>query len=154
MTKTNAVRILESHGITFSLHTYEVDDDLSGETVARKINAIPDSVFKTLVTVGSDRQHYVFCIPVTAGLDMKKAAKASGNKSIEMLRMADLLNVTGYIRGGCSPIAMKKQFPTFIDETAMLFDEIYCSAGIRGMQIKIAPEDLLKVISAEFADLI
>lgn len=155
MKKTNAVRILESAGISFSLHEYEVDEnDLTGETVAIKINAEPDSVFKTLVAVGDKNFHFVFCIPVTSELKLKKAASSSGNKKIELIKLKELLPLTGYIRGGCSPIGMKKKFPTFIDETAQIFDKIYISAGVRGMQISLFPNDLISIIDAEIADLI
>jgi Cys-tRNA(Pro)/Cys-tRNA(Cys) deacylase len=129
MPKTNAIRILESKGIPFQTFEYEVDnDDLSGETVAHKINADPDSVFKTLVGRGDKAGLVVFCIPVTAELDLKKAAIASDNKKVEMIKQKELLPLTGYVKGGCSPIGMKKLYPTFIDETAKLFDKIYVSA--------------------------
>ena len=155
MSKTNAVRILEASNIPHSLHTYEVDeDDLSGITVANKINAEPDSVFKTLVTEGDKNGINVFCIPVTAELNLKKAAIASGNKKIEMIKVKDLQPLTGYIRGGCSPIGMKKNFPTFIEETAQMFEKIYISAGIRGMQVSLNPLDLAKVANAKFVDLL
>ena len=155
MSKTNAVRILEAHNISHSLHTYEVDeDDLSGITVANKINAEPDSVFKTLVTEGDKTGINVFCIPVTAELNLKKAASASGNKKIEMIKVKDLQPLTGYIRGGCSPIGMKKNFPTYIEETAQMFEKIYISAGIRGMQVSLNPLDLAKVANAKFVDLL
>ena len=155
MSKTNAVRILEANNIPHSLHTYEVnEDDLSGITVANKINADPDSVFKTLVTEGDKNGLNVFCIPVTAELNLKKAAAASGNKKIEMIKVKDLHPLTGYIRGGCSPIGMKKSFPTFIEETAQMFEKIYVSAGVRGMQVCINPVDLDKIVEAKFVDLL
>lgn len=155
MHKTNAIRILESHGISFSTSEYEVnEDELDAISVARKIGADPETVFKTLVTVGDRTGYTVFVIPANCELDLKKAAHASGNKKIDMIKMKDLLPVTGYIRGGCSPIGMKKHFPTFIDETAQLFDEIHVSPGVRGMQVKLSPLDLKNVVNAEFADLI
>lgn len=155
MKKTNAVRILESAGISFSLHEYEVDEnDLTGETVAKKISVEPDSVFKTLVAVGDKNFHFVFCVPVTAELNLKKAAVSSRNKKIELIKMKELLPLTGYIRGGCSPIGMKKNFPAFIDETAQIFDKIYISAGVRGIQISLSPNDLISIIEAEITDLI
>ncbi len=155
MSKTNAIRILESHKIVFETFSYEVDEnDLSGETVAKKINVDPESVFKTLVCIGDKSGHIVFCIPVTEGLNLKKAATASGNKKVEMIKLKDLLPLTGYIRGGCSPIGMKKLFPTYIDETAQLFERIYASAGVRGMQIKIYPDDLLKMVDGTYANLL
>jgi len=155
MTKTNAVRIVEAAGIPFSLHEYEVyESDLSGETVAKKVNADPDSVFKTLVARNEANQLFVFCIPVTAELNLKKGAKASGCKSIALIHVKELLPLTGYVRGGCSPVGMKKEFPMFLDETAQLFESIYVSAGIRGMQMRLSPTDLLSITKAEFADLV
>ncbi len=154
MSKTNAIRIIESHKILFNTVSYEVDEnDLSGETVAKKINADPESVFKTLVCIGDKSGHIVFCIPVTQELNLKKAATASGNKKVEMIKLKDLLPLTGYIRGGCSPVGMKKLFPTYIDETAQLFQDIYVSAGVRGTQIKINPEDLKNIVNGIFTDL-
>ena len=152
MSKTNAIRILETNKIPHTTHNYEVDEDLSGITVANKIGADPDSVFKTLVAIGDKKNITVFCVPVTAELNLKKAASASGNKKIEMLKMKDLLPTTGYIRGGCSPIGMKKKFPTYIDETAQLFEKIYVSAGVRGTQICISPLDLKKIAEATLVD--
>lgn len=155
MSKTNAIRILESHNIHFTTHSYEVDEeDLSGETVAKKIGAKEETVFKTLVTTGDKTGINVFCIPVTEELNLKKAAVVSGNKKIEMIKVKDLFQLTGYIRGGCSPIGMKKNFPTFIEETAQLFEKIYVSAGIRGMQVCLSPMDLKNLTEAEFVDLI
>jgi Cys-tRNA(Pro)/Cys-tRNA(Cys) deacylase len=155
MAKTNAVRILDSNNISYSLHTYDVDEnDLSGTSVAIKIDADKDAVFKTLVASGDKNSTVVFCVPVSEELNLKKAASASENKKIELVKVKDLLNLTGYLRGGCSPIGMKKKFPVFIDETAQLFDEIYVSAGIRGMQIKLSPLELVALIEAQFCDLI
>jgi Cys-tRNA(Pro)/Cys-tRNA(Cys) deacylase len=154
MSKTNAIRILEANKIPHTTHIYEVDEDLTGITVANKIGADPDSVFKTLVAVGDNNSIFVFCLPVTAELNLKKAASASGNKKLEMLKMKDLFPITGYIRGGCSPIGMKKKFPAYIDETARLFEKIFVSAGIRGTQVCLSPLDLQELIEAEFADII
>lgn len=155
MSKTNAVRILEAKGINFTTHEYSVDeDDLSGETVARKIGAEPDEVFKTLVTEGDKNGINVFVIPVTAELNLKKAAAASGNKKVELIKMKDLFDLTGYIRGGCSPIGMKKPYPVYLDELSGLFDYIYISAGTRGMQMRIKPEDIISAVNAATADLI
>ncbi len=155
MNKTNAIRILESKNILFEVKEYEVDEnDLSGETVAEKIGVNPEEVFKTLVVKGDKNGYCVFCIPVNFELNLKKAAKASDNKSVDLIKVKELFPLTGYIRGGCSPIGMKKLFPTYIDETAQLFEKIYISAGIRGMQIHINPDDLRNIISAEFCDLI
>lgn len=154
MVKTNAMRLLEQAGIEFETKEYEVDEnDLSGETVASKVGMDPDSVFKTLVTKGDKNGVAVFCIPVTGELDLKKAAKATGNKKIEMVAVKDLLGLTGYIRGGCSPVGMKKQYPTYIDETAILFDRIAVSAGVRGCQIILDPEKLAEYVKAEQIDL-
>ncbi len=155
MSKTNAVRILESKGIRFSVHSYEVnEEDLSGSTVAKKIGAEEETVFKTLVADGDKNGINVFCIPVSEELNLKKAAAVSENKSVEMIKVKELLLLTGYIRGGCSPIGMKKDYPVFIEETAQLFEKIYISAGVRGMQICITPNDLQKVVNAVFADLL
>ncbi len=155
MTKTNAIRFLEAKKIDFTLHHYEVsEDDLSGETVARKINADADSVFKTLVAKNDKEEIFVFCIPVTAELELKKAAKACGQKKIDMLKVSELLEKTGYIRGGCSPVGMKKNFPVFIEESALLFERIYISGGARGVQIHIAPSTLAEITQASFFDLI
>lgn len=155
MSKTNAIRILESYKIKFQTITYEVsEDDLSGEAVAKKVGVNPETVFKTLVCVGDKTGQIVFCIPVTTELNLKKAAFTSGNKKVEMIKQKELLPLTGYIRGGCSPVGMKKLFPTYIDETAQLFEQIYVSAGVRGTQIKIIPDDLLNIINGSYADLV
>jgi Cys-tRNA(Pro)/Cys-tRNA(Cys) deacylase len=155
MSKTNAIRILESKGISYSTSEYEVDEDgLDAVSVARKIGAEPETVFKTLVTLGDRTGHVVFVIPGNCELNLKKAAQASGNKRVEMIKMKDLFPVTGYLRGGCSPIGMKKLFPTFVDETAQLHETIHVSAGVRGLQVTLSPVDLTAVIDAEFADLV
>lgn len=151
---TNAMRLLMQAGIDFETKEYEVDEnDLSGETVAAKVGMDPDSVFKTLVTKGDKNGIAVFCIPVTSELDLKKAAKVTGNKKIEMVAVKELLGLTGYIRGGCSPVGMKKQYPTFIDETAVLFDKIAISAGVRGCQMILDPEKLTEYVKAQQIDL-
>ena len=153
MVKTNAMRLLDAEKIKYRSETYEYDEnDLSGVTVAAKLSMPPEQLFKTLVTKGDKTGYMVFCIPVAEELDLKKAAVCSKNKKIEMLHVKDLLPVTGYIRGGCSPIGMKKKFPTFVDETAQLFDEIGVSAGVRGCQIIISPDDLLKYTDAVLED--
>ncbi len=155
MSKTNAVRILESKNISFTLKSYEVDEsDLSAVTVALKIGAEPEQVFKTLLTRGDKTGIIVFCIPGNYELNWKKAASVSGNKNIEMVKANEVLSLTGYLRGGCSPIGMKKSFPTFLDETANIFDKIYVSAGVRGSQIFLNPVDLKNLVNAEFADLV
>ena len=153
--KTNAVRLLESEDIHHSILIYDVDEsELSGITVANKIGIEPEKVFKTLVTRGEKTGINVFCIPVTEELNLKKAAVAVGDKKIEMIKEKELLLLTGYVKGGCSPIGMKKHYPTFIDETAQLSEEISISAGVRGMQIMIKPEDLIKIAVGKFVDLI
>jgi Cys-tRNA(Pro)/Cys-tRNA(Cys) deacylase len=155
MKKTNAVRILESNNIEFELFEYEFsEDEIDAVSVAGKINAPPETVFKTLVATGDKTGYIVFVIPGNAELNLKKAASASGNKKVEMIKAKDLLTVTGYIRGGCSPIGMTKKFPTYIEETSQLFDKIFASSGVRGMQMKLSPFDLAKITDAEFADLI
>lgn len=155
MAKTNAVRILESRNIQFTTESYEVtEDELDAVSVARKIGMDPDMVFKTLVARNESNQLFVFVIPGSCELDLKKAARASGSKKIEMIKVKELFDLTGYIRGGCSPIGMKKPFPTFIDETYLLFDLISISAGVRGTQILVSPSDLITAIPAETADLI
>jgi Cys-tRNA(Pro)/Cys-tRNA(Cys) deacylase len=155
MSKTNAIRLLESYNIPHQTYKYEVDEnDLSGITVAHKLNVDEETVYKTLVTRNGKNEIYVFCIPVNQELNLKKAASASGTKKIEMIKLNELLPLTGYIRGGCSPIGMKKNFPVFIEEAAQLLDKIYISAGIRGMQIEISPTDLCTVVNGEFADVI
>lgn len=154
MNKTNAMRLLEAAGITFKTASYEVDeDDLSGMHVASQLNQPPEQVFKTLVLKGEKTGYFVCCIPVNEELDLKKAAKAAGSKKCEMLHVKDLLSITGYIRGGCSPVGMKKRFPTFMDETAELFDEIAVSAGVRGLQIIVEPNTLCSYIDAKLIDL-
>ena len=153
--KTNAMRLLDAAGIDYSMAGYDYDEsDLSGVHAAHELGVSEDVVFKTLVTRGDGNAIFVFVIPVAESLDLKKAAKASGNKSIEMIHVKEILDITGYIRGGCSPIGMKKAYPTFIDETAILFEKIYFSAGKRGVQIILEPEVLAEVSNAEFADLI
>ncbi len=155
MSKTNAIRILEAKNIKHSTVTYEVHEDkLDAVTVADEIGAEHESVFKTLVARGDKTGIVVFCIPANMELNLKKAAGASNNKSVEMIKVKEITDITGYIRGGCSPVGMKKLFPTYIDETAQLFEEIYVSAGIRGMQLKLSPIDLCNVIDGKFADII
>jgi Cys-tRNA(Pro)/Cys-tRNA(Cys) deacylase len=155
MSKTNAIRIMEAAQVDFTISNYEVDEgDLSAVTVAEKIGAEIESVFKTLVGQGDKTGIVVFCVPGNAELNLKKGATVSGNKNIEMIKMKELQPLTGYLRGGCSPIGMKKLFPTYIDETAQLFERIFISAGVRGTQIYVSPDDLAKLISANFVDLI
>lgn len=154
MKKTNAIRILDQHRIAYETIEYEVDEsDLSATTVAQKLGQNVEQVFKTLVLRGDKTGVFVCVIPGNFDVDLKKAATVSGNKSSEMIAMKDLLPLTGYIRGGCTPIAMKKNYPTYIDESCMLFNFIYISAGVRGMQIKIDPSDLIELTEMETADL-
>lgn len=155
MKKTNAVRILDSNNIQYKLFEYEFnEDEIDAVSVANKINAPHDQVFKTLVTVGDKTGVVVFVIPGNSELNLKKAASASSNKNIEMIKVKDLLALTGYIRGGCSPVGMTKKYPTFIEETSQLFDEIYVSSGVRGMQMLLSPADLAALTESQFADLI
>lgn len=154
MTKTNALRLITQAGIPHRTASYDFDEqDLSGAKAAAAIGMPPEQVFKTLVARGDKTGVVVFCIPVLCTLDLKKAAKVSGNKKVEMVHMNELLPLTGYIRGGCSPIGMKKTYPTFIDETAELFDEIAVSAGARGQQILLAPGDLIDYVPMTSCDL-
>ncbi|MBI3260216.1 MAG: Cys-tRNA(Pro) deacylase [Ignavibacteriae bacterium] len=153
--KTNCCRILDTHIIHYTLLEYEVDEDsLDAVTVANKLDLSPEQVFKTLVLVGDSVKYFVAVIPGNEELSLKKAALASGNKSCSMLPLKELQSLTGYIRGGCSPIGMKKQFPTYIEETAQLFDEISISPGQRGLQILIKPTDIITITNGEYAALI
>ena len=151
--KTNVMRILEKERIAHTVHFYDADGNFDGVSVAQKVNKDPEIVFKTLITGGKPRCFYVFVIPVGEELDLKKAAQACGEKSVEMLAVKDLLPTTGYVRGGCSPVGMKKAFPTYIDETAQLCDTIVVSGGKIGTQIELAPDDLVTLIGAEYAPL-
>ena len=152
MDKTNAMRLLDIAGVKYAVHEYDSSED-RGEEVAKLVGKPCDEVFKTLVTTCEKGGLFVFVVPVNTTLNLKKAAKAAGVKSVAMLKQKDLLPLTGYVHGGCSPVGMKKPYPTFINETAMLFDTICVSAGKRGMQMEISPEDLLTYISATYADL-
>ena len=152
--KTNAVRLLEAAGIPFELGEYEVDEeDLSGVHAAEMIGMPPEQVFKTLVARGDRNGIAVFCIPVAEELDLKRAAAVSGNKSLQMVHVRELLALTGYIRGGCSPVGMKKHYPTYVDETCILFDRIAVSAGRRGLQLLISPDDLCAFLGAQLVRL-
>ena len=155
MIKTNALRILETAEIRHFVREYDVSDGkIDGVNVARKIGQEPGRVFKTLVAAGKIVGINVFVIPVTCELDLKKAAIAIGDKYVEMIKSRDLEPRTGYVHGGCSPVGMKKAFPTFIEETAALYETIYVSAGRVGLQMELAPEDLAQVTGAVFLDLI
>ena len=150
--KTNAARLLDKAKIDYELIPYEVDEsDLSAIHVAEMLGENMDQVFKTLVLHGDKTGHFVCVIPGDKELNLKLAAKVSGNKNCEMIAMKELLPTTGYIRGACSPIGMKKHFPTYIHETCLLFDFIYISAGQRGLQIKINPEKLINIVTAQTA---
>ena len=155
MTKTNAARILDNQNIKYEILAYEVDEsDLSAIGVAAKMNQNADQVFKTLVLKGDKSGIFVCIIPGAEELDLKKAAHSSGNKSAAMVPLKEIFNLTGYIRGGCSPIGMKKNYPTFIDESCILYDYIFVSAGIRGLQLRIAPDDLIKVMACKTCELL
>lgn len=153
--KTNVMRVLEQKKVAYESHCYVEDvTSTNGLEIATKLGQNPDQVFKTLVTVGKTKQYYVFVIPVNKELDLKAAAKAVGEKSIEMIPQKELLPLTGYIHGGCSPIGMKKFFKTIINETAKDFDTILFSAGKVGYQVEINPADLSKVISFKYANIV
>ncbi len=155
ISKTNAVRIVESLGIKHEIISYDYDDDsLSAVAVAKKLACPEEQIFKTLVTTGNNHEHFVFIIPGNSELDLKKAAKVSGNKKIDMIKLKDLVPLTGYLHGGCSPIGMKKNLPQFIDEYCLVYDQIYVSAGLRGLQLKLAPTDLINICDAQTGDLI
>ena len=153
--KTNALRILESMGIDHHVAAYPVGSaHLDAVSVARELGVSPDIVFKTLVAHDDQNAILVFCVPGAAVLDLKKAAKAAGARKVEMINLKDLTPLTGYVRGGCSPIGMKKKYPTWIDEIATTFDEIYVNAGARGLQVVMTPADICRAAEARFADLV
>lgn len=153
LSKTNALRILDSLGVPYEATEFETDGAVSGVEAASRIGADESRVYKTLVTVGKSGAHYVFVIPVAEELDLKKAAAAAGEKNVSMLLSRLLLPLTGYVHGGCSPVGMKKQFPTFIDESAVLLESIFVSGGRIGLQIKISPDDLAGAVEAKFTAL-
>lgn len=152
--KTNVMRVLEQKKIPYTCHTYEPDATMSGTEIAALLKEDASKVFKTLVTQGKTGQYYVFVVPVEAELDLKKAAKAAGEKSVCMIRQKELLPLTGYVHGGCSPIGMKKQFPTYIHETAKEFEKMFVSAGRVGFQIELSPADLVRTVGCGFADIV
>ncbi|MCE5344903.1 MAG: Cys-tRNA(Pro) deacylase [Bacteroidales bacterium] len=155
MSKTNAARILDKQGMKYELVEYEVDEsDLSAISVSSKLGQNIDQIFKTLVLRGDKTGICVCIIPGGEELDLKKAAHLSGNKNVAMVPVKEILGLTGYIRGGCSPLGMKKKYPTYIDESCLLHDFIFVSAGMRGLQLKIAPPDLIKSASCIVADLV
>ena len=151
--KTNALREVEAAGVDHRFITFECEEALSGVDVAARLGEDPDRVFKTLVTQAKSGQHYVFMVPVACELDLKKAAASVGEKAIAMIKARDLLPLTGYVHGGCSPIGMKTAFRTTIDETAQLYDAIMFSGGRIGCQIEMSPYDLEKLVDLQFADI-
>ena len=153
--KTNVTRLLEAAGIPFRTFEYEVDEnDLSGMHIAEQAHVDPAAMFKTLVMKGERNGYFVCCLPVNDELDLKKVAKAFDDKKCDLIPMKSLRDLTGYVRGGCSPIGMKKKFPTFIDETAILFDEIYINAGMRGLMVIVEPSALIEYVGAKAVDLV
>ncbi len=152
--KTNVMRLLESRKIPYAAHSYDPDASLSGEEIARILGENPGRVFKTLVTCGKTGRYYVFVIPVPRELDLKKAAKAANEKSIAMIPQRELLPLTGYVHGGCSPVGMKKPFPTFLHASAEAEEHIFVSAGKVGFQIELSPADLHSLVPYRFADLV
>ena len=151
--KTNVMRFLEQKKIPYQMHDYTGSGAIAGEDVARVLGENPDEVFKTLVTIGKSKQNYVFIVPVNKELNLKKAASAVGEKSIEMIKSKDLLGLTGYVHGGCSPIGMKKQFPTVVHNSAENMENILFSGGKIGMQVELKTEDFKKIINIKFADI-
>jgi len=155
MTKTNALRILENAGVPHEVHAYDTaDGKIDGMSVAAKTGRDPDAVYKTLVTVGKTTGHHVFVVPVDCELNLKKAAVAARDKSLEMIKSRELEPLTGYVHGGCSPVGMKKALPTFIEETAQALDAMLVSAGRIGLQMELAPNDLAQMTGAVFCDLV
>ena len=150
--KTNVMRLLDSRKIDYEYHTYEPDPTMTGEEIAGILGEDPERVFKTLVTRGRSEAYYVFVIPVAEELDLKKAASAAGEKSVEMIKQKELLPLTGYVHGGCSPVGMKKVFPTFIHKTAEGLGRMFVSAGKVGYQIELKPEDLAKAVKIKYAE--
>ena len=151
--KTNAMRILDQKKIQYIIHDYTESGVIAGEDVAKTLGESPEEVFKTLVTVGKTKQYYVFLVPVCKELNLKKAAKAVGEKNIEMIKAKELLPLTGYVHGGCSPIGMKKVFPTTIDASAQSLNKIYFSAGKIGLQVEVNFSDLNKIADFKFDDI-
>ena len=152
--KTNVMRVLEQKGIPFTAHAYDHEEGVAvdGVTVAQMLGQDPECVFKTLVARGASKGIYVFCIPVAESLDLKKAARAVGEKSIEMVAVKEINSLTGYVRGGCSPVGMRKQYPTVFHETAEIIDTIMVSAGKIGAQVELAPDALIDLVGGTLAD--
>ena len=153
--KTNVMRVLEQQGIPYTAHSYPHEEGVAvdGVTVARSLGQDPECVFKTLVARGASKGIYVFCIPVAENLDLKKAARAVGEKSIEMVAVKEINALTGYVRGGCSPVGMKKRYHTVFHETAEIVDTIMVSAGKIGYQVELAPQSLMELVGGQLADL-
>lgn len=154
ISKTNAMRILDSEKITYNIREYPENGPIAAVDVARYLEQPADRLFKTLVTTDNNHGYYVFCLPGDTELDLKKAARVAGVKKIEMLKQKDLLPLTGYIHGGCSPVGMKKVFPTYMDESAQKWESIYVSGGKIGLQIEVNPQELTKFLPLSFADLL
>lgn len=152
--KTNAMRILDKNKIAYTVNTYECDEFIDGVTVADQLGQPYESSYKTLVAVGKSGGHYVFVVPIAEELDLKAAARAVGEKAVELIHVKEIFALTGYIRGGCTPIGMKKAFPTVIHESVVDFDTVIISGGRIGAQIILAPDDLIKVTRAKVADII
>lgn len=152
MKKTNAMRILDQHKITYNMYEYEVGEEFDSHKVANRIHKPEELIYKTLVTIGKSKHYYVFIVPVEKELDLKKAAKVAKEKSIEMIAVKEITKVTGYVRGGCSPIGMKKVFPTFCDSSALIFDTIIVSGGKIGLQIELDPQKLSDILPLTFEE--
>ena len=152
--KTNVMRILDGKKIPYESHSYEPDATMSGEEIAGILGEDASKVFKTLVTQGKSGAYYVFVVPVVEELDLKKAAKVAGEKAVSMIKQKELLPLTGYVHGGCSPVGMKKAFPTFIHESVKQIDKIFVSAGRVGFQIELSPEDLISLVGCKVADIV
>lgn len=152
--KTNVMRVLDGRKIPYISHAYEPNPALSGQEIAALLGEEAGRVFKTLVTQGKTGKYYVFVVPVEEELDLRKAARVAGEKAVSMIKQKELLPLTGYVHGGCSPIGMKKQFPTFIHETAEVYEEIYVSAGKVGYQVELSPKDLAETAGCKFADVV
>ena len=152
--KTNVMRVLDGKEISYESHSYNPDATMSGEEIAVILKEDPEKVFKTLVTQGKSGAYYVFVIPVVTELNLKKAAKVAGEKAVSMIKQKELLPLTGYVHGGCSPVGMKKKFPVFIHETVTGHEKVFVSAGKVGFQIELAPEDLISVAECTVADIV
>lgn len=153
--KTNAMRLLDKAGIAYNVYTYDIEDGfVDGVSVAEKIGHPAEKVFKTLVAQGTSKEYYVFIVPVASELDLKAAARVVQEKAVEMIKVKDLVQVTGYVRGGCSPIGMKKSYQTVLDSSSQLLDKIIVSAGKPGYQVELAPSDLLKILPLKLAKIV